>query len=253
VDLKAAASAFQRDGYARLGRLVDDDTLQRLRCRSEALMLGEIRYEGLFFQHDSATGRYEDLEYKKGYVGASRRYRKIEKLEIDPLFRAHVDHPRFRRIVEHFIDGPIAIYRATLFNKSAAGGSPLPWHQDGGKYWGVEPAPFLQIWTALDDCDVDGGCLEVVPGSHAAGLDSPLGGVIQNPEQKLRNTTVVPLPARAGEVILVHNNLWHCAGLNHSRMPRRVISVCYMSASTRCLRKRRAPRRFFRAFQPSTP
>jgi len=249
VDLAAIAKAFDRDGYVQLGRLVDDGTLASLRRRSDALMLGEITYGDMFFQHDSATGRYEDLNYKKGYVGASLGYRKLEKLELDPVFRAHVDHPRFERIVRHFIAGPSTVYRATLFNKSAAGGSPLPWHQDGGKYWGVDPDPFLQIWTALDDCGLDAGCVEVVPGSHAAGLDSPLGGVIQHPEEKLRGLSIVPLPARAGEVMLIHNNVWHCAGVNHSGKPRRTISVCYMSASTRCLRTRRAPRNFFRAFQ----
>jgi hypothetical protein len=251
VDLAAAADAFQRDGFARLGHLVDDATLDALRRRSDALMLGEIVYPGMFFQHDSATGRYEDLDYKRGYVGPSLHYRKLEKLELDPVFRAHIDHPRFARIVAQFITGPISIYRATLFNKSATGGSPLPWHQDGGTYWGVHPDPFLQVWTALDDCALDGGCLEVVPGSHAGGLASPLGGVIQHPDERLRDAEVVPLAARAGEVMLIHNNLWHAAGVNRSGLPRRTLSVCYMTAATRCLRTRRAPRAFFRAFRPA--
>ena len=30
--------------------------------------------------------------------------------------------------------------------------------------------------------------------------------------------------------------------------PRRAFSVCYMSADTRCTRKKRAPRQFFRVF-----
>ncbi|MCA9618158.1 MAG: phytanoyl-CoA dioxygenase family protein [Myxococcales bacterium] len=244
-----AAESFRRDGYARLGRLLDDVTLASLRRRSDALMLGEIVHEGMFFQHDSATGRYEDLDYKRGYVGPSLGYRKLEKLELDPVFRAHIDHPRFARVVRRFIDGPIAIYRATLFNKSATGGSPLPWHQDGGTYWGIEPAPFLQVWTALDDCGLDAGCLEVVAGSHAGGLVSPLGGVIQHPVERLEGQVITPLPAEAGEVMLIHNDLWHCAGVNRSGRPRRTISVCYMTATTRCLRTRRAPRQFYRAFQ----
>ena len=248
MDLTAIAKTFERDGYVRLGQLVDDATLEALRRRSDALMLGEVAYPGMFFQHDSPTGRYEDLDYKSGYIGPSLGYRKLEKLELDPLFRAHIDHARFARIVGHFIRGPVTIYRATLFNKAASGGSPLPWHQDGGRYWGVDPAPFLQIWTALDDCSIDGGCVRAVAGSHAAGLDSPLGGVIQRPEEKLANATITPLTASAGEVILFHNNLWHSAGVNHSGRQRRTITVCYMSAETRCLRTRRAPRRFYRAF-----
>ena len=248
MDLKRAALSFQRDGYARLGKIVDDETLRRMRQRADALMLGEIVYPGMFFQHDSTTGRYEDLDYKSGYVGPSLAYRKLEKLELDPLFRAHIDHPRFRRIVAAFIDGPVTVYRATLWCKGAAGGSPLPWHQDGGKYWGVAPDPFLQVWTAIDDCALDGGCLKVVAGSHRAGLVSPLGGVIQRPAELLRAKTITPLPAAAGEVMLIHNKLWHSAGVNRSGRARRTVSVCYMSAVTRCLRTRKPPRQFYRAF-----
>jgi len=77
--------------------------------------------------------------------------------------------------------------------------------------------------------------------------------VIQDPEEKVRSETVVQLAARAGEVILIHNHLWHCAGINRTGRHRRTVSVCYVPASTRCLRKRRAPRRFFRAFAGEAP
>jgi len=248
VPLERIRSEFFRDGYVRLGKLIADSQLVSLRDRAEALMSGEIVRPGMFFQHDSPTGQYEDLTYKKGWVGPSRDYRKLEKLELDDVFRAHIDRPLFASVVATLIDGPVSIYRATLFNKSEQGGSPLPWHQDGGKHWGVTPPPFLQVWTALDDCVLDGGCLTVAPGSHAAGLDSPIGGVVQDAEEKLRGVSVVPLVAKAGEVVLLHNNLWHCAGVNRSGVPRRTVSVCYMTASTRCLRKRHAPREFYRAF-----
>ena len=42
---------------------------------------GRVVIPGLFFQHDSDTGRYEDLRYGEGYVGPSLDYRKLEKLE----------------------------------------------------------------------------------------------------------------------------------------------------------------------------
>ncbi|MBL8718551.1 MAG: phytanoyl-CoA dioxygenase, partial [Myxococcales bacterium] len=45
-------------------------------------MLGEVVIPGLFFQHDAASGRYEDLELGRGFIGPSLDYRKIEKLEL---------------------------------------------------------------------------------------------------------------------------------------------------------------------------
>ena len=56
-----AVAHYRAHGWARLGKLGDDATMQALRERVDAIMLGEVTYEGLFFQHDSDTGRYEDL------------------------------------------------------------------------------------------------------------------------------------------------------------------------------------------------
>ena len=61
----------------------------------DALMLGEVQIPGLFFQLDSPTGRYEDLEYGLGYRGPRLDYRKLEKLEKDPLFWALIRRPLF--------------------------------------------------------------------------------------------------------------------------------------------------------------
>src|SRR5439155_10016650 len=112
-------------------------------------------------QHDSDSGRYEDLRYGEGWVGPSLDYRKLEKLERDDLFRALIENPLFARIAGSVIGPDVAIYRAVVFNKSKRGGSPLPWHQDGGNYWGLDRDPILQIWTALDPCTEEAGCVEV--------------------------------------------------------------------------------------------
>ena len=191
------------------------------------------------------------MSFGDGWQGPSSDYRKIEKLELDPLFRAFIANPLHERIARALIVGPIALYRAVLFTKSARGGTALPWHQDGGAFWGVDRPPFLQIWTALDDCFVDGGCLEVLPGSHRAGLATPQGGVIVDEALRAADAEqrALPLPARAGEAILVHNHLWHRSRVNRSGQRRSALSVCLMTAATRCLRKKRAPRQFLRVFE----
>lgn len=250
-DIDALLARYREDGYARVGRVIDEGILADLRARADAIMLGEVVHDGLFFQHDSGTGRYEDLQYKKGYTGPSLHYRKIEKLERDPLFWALINHPLFERIARAWIPGEIVIYRAVLFNKPGEGGTVLPWHQDGGSYWGLDRAPTLQIWTALDDAPLGSGCLEVIPGSHRAGLATPLGGVIPDHVVATRDVERerVFVPAAAGEVVLVHNHLWHGSGVNRTPRARRGLTVCYMSADTRCLRTKRAPRRFVRVFE----
>jgi hypothetical protein len=249
-----ALAHYEEHGYARLGQVLPDRMRAALVVRADDLMLGRVTHEGLFFQHDAESGRYHDLAFGAGYVGPSLRYRKIEKLEKDPIFRAWIENPLFERIARARIEGDLAIYRAALFGKAASGSSALPFHQDGGSFWGLSRDPELQIWTALDDAGEDAGCLEVVPGSHRFGLATPLGGLI--PEHVVAEqgveSKIVRLPARAGEAILLHNYLWHRSGENRSGAPRRGFTVCYMSAETRCLRKKRTPRSFVRVFEPTS-
>jgi ectoine hydroxylase-related dioxygenase (phytanoyl-CoA dioxygenase family) len=144
----------------------------------------------------------------------------------------------------------VSLYRAVLFTKAARGGTDLPWHQDGGRFWGLDRDPVLQIWTALDDAPVEAGAVEVLPRSHEGGLATPLGGVVPEPLVRARgaDAAAVPIPARAGEAVLLHNHLWHRSGRNVTGAPRRALTVCYMDAETRCLRRKRAPRTFFRVF-----
>jgi hypothetical protein len=252
-DLAGPLAHFAEHGWARLGRVAEDRTLDALRERVDDLMLGRITYPGLFFQMDAPTGRYDDLTFGKGWEGPSLGYRKLEKVEKDPLFRAWIAAPLFERIARALVPGAeegVAIYRAVIFAKGATGGSDLPWHQDGGRFWGLDREPVLQIWTVLDDAPENGGCVEVLDGSHLAGLASPLGGVIQPPllEAQRANERALRIPARAGEVLLLHNHVWHRSARNQTGRPRRALTVCYMSAGTRCLRTKRAPREFVRIF-----
>ncbi len=218
-------------------------------------MLGEVTYPGLFFQHDSSTGKYEDLEYGKGWKGPSLEYRKIEKLELDPLYWAWLSNDVFRRVAARvYSDTDVTLYRAFLMNKHAGGGSALPWHQDGGDFWGLDRDPVLQIWTALDDAPLGGGCVEVYPGTHKGGLATRLGGVV--PEDKLAGREpekhALPLPVEAGEVLLLHNHVWHRSGRTALGQARRALSVCFMDGATACRRRKRAPRTFVRVFAGSS-
>ena len=250
-DLDAALAHYREHGYARLGKLASDERLEAMRARIDAIMMGEVTYPGLFFQKDTDSGKYEDLAYGKGFEGPTLSYRKVEKLERDPIFLDWIANPIFEPLARTVYGGDVTLYRALIFNKAArTGGSNLPWHQDGGDFWGLDREPGLQIWTALDDAPENGGCLEVVPKSHHAGLVTKLGGVVpdvavarENPEARS-----ILLPAVAGEVILVHNHMWHRSARSETGKPRRALTVCYLDARTECRRKKREPRTFFKVF-----
>jgi phytanoyl-CoA hydroxylase len=250
LDVDAALRHWREHGWARLGRLAGDETLDALRARADDIMLGRVVHEGLFFQRDAESGRYEDLDFGRGWEGPSLDYRKIEKLERDPLFRAWLENGAFERVVRAVVAGDVTIYRAALFTKGPRGGSDLPWHQDGGSFWGLDRDPELQIWTALDDAPEGAGCLEVVDASHLGGLATPLGGNIPRGvrDGARADERKISLPAVAGEAIVLHSHLWHRSGPGAAGRTRRAFTVSYMPASTRCTRRKRAPRTFVRVF-----
>jgi phytanoyl-CoA hydroxylase len=245
MELAPALAHYEEHGFARLGRVLSDEGLRLLRERAEQLMLGEVAYPGMFFQLDAVTGRYEDAPLGLGWQGPSKRYRKLEKLELDDRFREWLRNPLFERIARARIEGGVVLYRSIIFNKGEGGGSDIPWHQDGGKLWGLSRDPELQIWTALDDAKEGSGCLEVIPGTHRHGLATPLGGVIPANLAEPQAARAVSLPVAAGEAIMLHNMLWHRSGRGISGGRRLAFSACYMSSETRCLRKNKAPRVFF--------
>ncbi len=251
LDLEPALRHFAAHGYARLGRVLSDDALVALRARADDLMLGRVQPEGLFYQHDSPSGAYEDLTYGKGWVGPSLAYRKLEKLEKDDVMRAWIGNPLYERVARALVGPSVSLYRAMLMNKAARGGTALPWHQDGGRFWGIDRMPTLQVWTALDDCPLASGPVEFVPGTHLGGLCTPEGGSVPAPNLAAERAAerAVRVPVVAGEALLIHNHVWHRSGTNATGLPRRALTVCFMDAATRCMR-RRSPRQFERFFQP---
>ncbi len=250
----AAIARYREEGWAPLGRTLDDAALEALRARADALMLGEVVVPGMFFQRDASGGGYEELPRGRGYSGPTLDYRKLEKLERDPIFREAIEFPRFGSIARAVLGPSISLYRAVLFNKSAAGGTHLPWHQDAGSFWGLSRDPELQIWTALDDVPEESGCLELVPRSHLGGLATPLGGVIPDYVSVPANAEarLVRVPARAGESLLIHNYLWHRSGRNSTGKPRRALTICLLDAATRC-RRAKNPRQFVRLWESDRP
>ena len=251
AELDAALDGWRRDGFAVLRGVATPATCEALRDRLSAYIAGDRPDPGLFFQRDGGTGDYADVAFGQGYEGPDVPYRKIERLERDPLFFAWLSAPLFARMAARIFPGSVSLYRATAFLKAPRIGSNLPWHQDAGRFWGLDHDPCWQVWTALDDAPVDAGCLCFVPGSHHRGLASPNGGIV--PAAAGPAVDDVAVPARAGDVVLVHNLVWHRSGANTTDRPRRAFSVSYLDGATRCTRTRRAPRRFTPVFPDPRP
>jgi hypothetical protein len=183
-----------------------------------------------------------------GFKGASLAYRKVGEaeagLECDPVFLSFMQKPLFRAICDRVYGGhaAIAVYRAMVMSKPSGdngGGTPLPWHQDGGDWWALDRDPLCFVWMALTPATRENGAVQVVRGSHKAGLLSRRGHTLSleaidaivgaHPED------VVDVELAPGEAFLCHNFTVHRSGVNATPVARAGFSVNYIDARTRVL------------------
>ena len=209
-------------GYLRLGKLLSDDDVQALRQRADDIMLGKVRYEGMRFELDSESGRYDDRQRKSvGHETSTLAYRRVDDMHLDPLFMSFLRHDIFRSITRHMIGDDVSTYRAMLFNKPANRGTHLPWHRDGD-HKGHE---MVNIWTALDEATEGNGCMQLAKGSQFSDGD-------MWPEDDEVPEKIIHLIAEPGEGILLHNKVAHRSGMNTTSQARRAFAFSYVEAST---------------------
>ena len=233
---------FDARGYLHLGRVADAAAVEALKRRIDDIMLGTapLDYGRMLMQLDVVQGRDGPGPQTRGHKGATLNYRKIQDLEFDDLFLAYMQKPLFRSICARLYgrDAPVACFRAMFMNKPAGKGHDLTWHQD--RWTDLDRDPLVTVWTALDDATIENGCVKIIPGSHTWGLVNPenASGFL-DPEQideRTRRVEHVYLELDAGEVVLLHNWLMHSSGTNHTDVPRRAFSACYMHAATKSAR-----------------
>jgi len=114
---------------------------------------------------------------------------------------------------------PYAVQTMLYFKPAGGRGQAL--HQDQ-YYLKVQPGTCIAAWMALDDCDPENGCLQVVPGTH----DLPILCTVQADTTQSFTNVTVPIPDRmqpeavvmkAGDILFFNGQLVHGSFPNTSR------------------------------------
>ena len=114
--------------------------------------------------------------------------------------------------------------------------SQIPWHQDLGFLDPEAEATFMvNFWIPLVDVSVENGCLEVIPGSHRAGL-MPHGEVAGYPNEGIRVGWVpdgapVACPVRKGGVVVFQHKTAHRSFPNRTDRIRWSLDIRYSDPS----------------------
>jgi hypothetical protein len=117
----------------------------------------------------------------------------------------------------------------------------VAWHQDI-TYWGLEPPEAHTAWIAVDDSDVENGCMKVIPGTHKGGIvthgtsdrEGNLLSIQQEiPAELVEAERAVDLELRAGQISVHEGRVFHASLPNTSNRRRCGLTVRFVSPGVR--------------------
>lgn len=137
----------------------------------------------------------------------------------------------------------IYIHQCHLNYKKAHTGGEYAWHSDY-TFWkyddNMNDMNAISCMFLLDDMTEENGPLEVLSGSHNLLVEkkptatyqikhdsSESNGMISEDMVSVTGLQRHTVLASAGDVFVMHSNLWHTSGPNTSSKDRRILIVCY--------------------------
>jgi hypothetical protein len=216
-------TSFEQSGFLTGIRVMDEAGAERIRLQFDAL--------------EAAEGR--------------------ERCQIGLLDR-HLDQPFVWELATYpavldsieAVMGPDILLLATHFfckypelnaqPEAGHAGKFVAWHQDV-TYWGLEPPYAVTAWYAVDDSDVENGCMRVIPGTHDAirehGKAARAGNLLsinqEVPVTPAEEANAVDLILRAGEISVHHGTLIHGSNPNRSTRRRCGLTLRYIPPTVR--------------------
>jgi ectoine hydroxylase-related dioxygenase (phytanoyl-CoA dioxygenase family) len=149
----AQINRYDEDGFLAIDRLVDDATVEVLRAAYDDILEGRVRASGDRMQ----GGRVRQV---------------MVPCRAHPAFRHNAALVEAMEIAGQLF-GSAAFLFDMLIYKPPGDPAEVPWHQDMSySQMPVAPAglqidvPTVQFWVALDDVDVENGCMHFLPGHH---------------------------------------------------------------------------------------
>jgi len=130
----------------------------------------------------------------------------------------------------------VVAWGSHFFCKMPGDGRAVAWHQDAS-YWPLTPSHAVTVWLAIDDADLDNGCMKFIAGSHHSGH---LTYRRSSPEEHNVLDQTVPNAESYGEIVAddlkagqasIHNDLLlHGSDANMSTRRRCGLTLRYAAA-----------------------
>ena len=233
---EADVRSFEERGFVTGGRVLEADAVDELRAE-----LARVSAE-----QDATDGAKPVLDRDIGQERAPVQ-QVVNIWQASPAFRRLLQHSRIvAEVVQLTRAHELRVWHDQIQYKPPRTGGTTHWHQDAPAWPVITPDVQVTAWVALDDVDLDNGCMWMVPGSHHWGEAS-----LPDPGEDLPSTfgehsvSAEPRPVRSGHVHYHHCLTWHASFPNRSAGPRRAIAIHYMPEQTRYVQEGEHPMKPF--------
>lgn len=223
---------FRDDGFLAVERLTTDEELS---------WLGAV-YDACFDPDDpiATRTRWDEADGDDGRRVVTRAQSFFPELAVPQLLDT-----AFRRNARRFaaavmdVDGAELTTWSHMIDKPPGIGRPTYWHQDEA-YW--EPAlehRAIGAWMPLDDCPVEAGCMQFIPGSHHAPVRAhhsrrpDIRPDLYEVVEPVDDSAAVACPLPAGGATFHHARTLHYTAPNRTARARRAYAIEYETAPTR--------------------
>lgn len=219
---------WQENGYLAVENVLSSEEVAILRQGADAL---SEQAKGL-------TEETDRFKLKAFDTGGRILQQVAEPHELGGEWMALARNPRVLDVVEGLLGPNIMLYYSMLMMKPARQGFTAPWHQDFA-FFVHNRADMLGCQIYIDDSTLENGCIRVVPGSHKLGLlnhfkEGGFTGVVQG-DTSAYDEQGIPVPMKAGGIVLWHGLTLHSSHPNRSEHPRRAIVFEYKNPEAHLL------------------
>ena len=225
---------FHLRGFVKGSRVLDDGQVETLREELRRVMEGRTERKPI-----RQTNLLDNSEKAK-QTGQDTIVQVVNIWEASTPFLELVKHPEITATVSRLCNNTdtLRVWHDQIQYKPPHTGGMLDWHQDHPAWPMIVPADLVSAWVALDDVEVENGCMWMVPGSHRWGkvplVTDPDGTVSPDasclPEGV--EVRIEPVPVKKGEVCFHHCMTWHNSRANKTDRPRRAFATHYMPGYT---------------------
>ena len=213
---RAQTNCYQENGFLVLKQLLPETEIEMLRqelnwmINSAPIHLGanENRYNQVVEHPEDYA--FTVLNPDSGHQVINRISNPLARSEV--ILRTY-GHPKLLQAVTSLYGSDFVPFAESIVIKMPENGAPFEWHQDGNFKTGVQPVRGVNFGIYLYPSTQDNGCLHVIPKSHRWG-QANLKSMVEKHGPQLPDS--IPVPVKAGDVIVHDRNLIHGSFTNTS-------------------------------------